>query len=107
MADAGTVRRMNVDARPEELKLSDEQTVLADQAILAEQKRLSELGAQLARSWKTIPHPGKSLDIRRRFNNAVGVLAGLQYAMRSHKYENLSDDLKWLSDHLRVFAADI
>jgi cyclic beta-1,2-glucan synthetase len=68
---------------------------------------LREQGRKLAEGWKNLPHHPKSRPLRSRFEKSVGVLAGLQHELQTRKYEALSDDLKWLSDHLRLFAADI
>lgn len=67
---------------------------------------LREKGREFARAWRVIPHPQKRDGLRAHFENSVAVLAGLQYALRGRRHDDLSDDLKWLSDHLRLFAAD-
>ena len=67
---------------------------------------LREKGKQLAAAWKNIPHPQKRGGLQQRFEESVGILAGLQHALREVPYDSLSGDLKWLSDHLRLFAAD-
>jgi hypothetical protein len=95
MAEGGVVREMRpVGLEPIPLPTSDDSN------------HLRERGEQLARSWKNIPHITKSPGLRRHFDESIAVLAGLQYALKGHKHETLSDDLKWLSDHLRLFAAD-
>src|SRR5690348_4523988 len=95
MAEGGVVREMRpVGLEPIPLPTSEDSI------------GLRERGEQLARSWKKIPHVSKSIGLREHFDESIAVLAGLQYALKGHKHETLSDDLKWLSDHLRLFAAD-
>jgi cyclic beta-1,2-glucan synthetase len=95
MAGGGVIRQANVaDVR--------EFSPTPDNRV-----HLRERGRELARSWKTIPHHVTSGKVRTRFEEAVAVLAGLQHALKGHSYDSLSDDLKWLSDHLRLFATDI
>ena len=69
--------------------------------------RLRERGTEVAESWKLLSTRTQSNELRRRFEESVGVLAGLQHALKSHKHDSLSEDLKWLSDHLRLFATGI
>lgn len=73
----------------------------------ASRAALHEQGRKLAEGWKNLPHHPKSRLLRSRFEKSVAVLAGLQYELKERKYETLSQDLRWLSDHFRLFAADI
>ncbi len=68
--------------------------------------QLREQGKATAARWKNPAKGGTSTALRSRFDQSLGVLAGLQHALRGHQHEALSEDLKWLSDHLRLYAAD-
>jgi cyclic beta-1,2-glucan synthetase len=95
MAEGGVVREMKPSGvRPPAVEAA------------AEGADLRENGRRLAQAWKVVPHPQKLHGLRARFEESVGVLGGLQYALRGHQHDSLSEDLKWLSDHLRIFAAD-
>jgi hypothetical protein len=68
---------------------------------------LSARAKEVASSWATLPHKTRCPELKKRYEHAVGTLAGLQYELSAHKQDNLSEDLRWLSDHLRLFASDI
>ncbi len=79
-------------------------------AVLPEASDYAALSArakEVAVSWVTLPHKTRCPELKNRYENAVGTLAGLQYELSSHKQDNLSEDLRWLSDHLRLFASDV
>jgi hypothetical protein len=81
MAEGGVVRQLNTMEMPDVPSTPDESV------------HLRERGREFARSWKNIPHHGKSQGLRARFDEALGVLAGLQHALRGHPYDTLSEDL--------------
>jgi hypothetical protein len=79
-------------------------------AALPDASECAELSArakEVALSWVTLPHKTRCPELKRRYESAVGILAGLQYELSAHKQDNLSEDLRWLSDHLRLFASDV
>jgi hypothetical protein len=73
----------------------------------SERAHLTARGKEMAESWVTLPHKTRCPELKRRYEHAVGVLAGLQHELSAHKQDNLSEDLRWLSDHLRLFASDV
>jgi cyclic beta-1,2-glucan glucanotransferase len=96
MAEGGVVREIRpAGSGPIPLPTADE-TV-----------NLRERGRQLAQNWKNLPHRPRTHELKSRFEESVSILAGLQHALKPRPYSSLSDDLKWLSDHLRLFATDI
>ncbi|MFZ0591346.1 MAG: glucoamylase family protein [Bryobacteraceae bacterium] len=100
MAEGGVIREIKPSG-PQPLTME-----AAAEGLDLREKDLREKGRQLAQAWKTVPHPQKLHGVRARFEDSVAVLAGLQHALRAHQHDSLSEDLKWLSDHLRIFAAD-
>jgi hypothetical protein len=70
-------------------------------------QNLRERARTLARSWTNLARKTKTKELAPRFEATIVVLAGLQHAVDSRKRELLTEDLKWLSDNLRLVANDI
>src|SRR5689334_19849111 len=79
-------------------------SVSADNADI---QRLREAARKVAGSWTNLARKTKTTQLGPRFEASVAVLAGLQRALKGRKRESLSEDLKWLSDNLRLVANDI
>ena len=70
-------------------------------------QNLREEARKLARGWTNLARKTRTSQLIPRFEASIGVLAGLQHALNRHKRESLTEDLKWLVDHLRLIANDI
>ena len=73
----------------------------------ATQLRLKDGGKRLAQSWVNLPQRKHEDELRPIFESAASTWAGLQQALSNHAPEQLSKDLKWMSDNFRLFATSL